>query len=207
MCNHGKEKCAQIYLSLLFQVFPLLLLFFFPASSVPSEIRFKAQRVLSRGRRSIAPGATWQILTGLSVLQPTSEFMFSLVHSYDLDYLFGGNAAYLAALQAAAAAANASAAAEAAVLQAAAGNRPRSILDTNQLSGNANFLDDYRPARPKQNRLKLKKKRSDNRKSALFKTFLLFLALDVTYSRSLQKYKYLDLRPLLDQETCFEILF
>ena len=120
----------------LFQVFcvPFLLLFLCSLAIVTgSETEVKVKRILSRQRRFIAPGANWQILTGISIFRPESQLVFDLVHSYPLDYLFGGNAAFLAAVRAAEAAAKAEAAAQAAVLAAAAATAAQDRLGYNLL--------------------------------------------------------------------------
>ena len=56
-------------------------------------VEIPVQRLLSRHRRFIAPGAIWDILIGVESIGANSEFRYDLVIHYSLDYLFGGNAA------------------------------------------------------------------------------------------------------------------
>ena len=51
------------------------------------------QRVHSRHRRFIAPGAVWDILIGIESIGDNSEFRYNLVIHYEMDYLFGGQGA------------------------------------------------------------------------------------------------------------------
>ena len=54
----------------------------------------------SRHRRFIAPGAIWDLLVGVEILYPNAEVRFDLKHTYELDYLFGGNEALIAEIAA-----------------------------------------------------------------------------------------------------------
>jgi hypothetical protein len=66
---------------------------------------FEVKRLHSRHRRFIAPGARWDLLFGVEVLWPEAEFRFDIVIQYQMDYLFGGDAALAGAIAAANAAA------------------------------------------------------------------------------------------------------
>ena len=84
--------------------------------SFSEEIEVK--RLHSRHRRFVAPGARWDILVGVEVLFSDYELRFDLIVKYELDYLFGGNAALAGAIAAANAAATAAQTANAAAIAA-----------------------------------------------------------------------------------------
>lgn len=72
-------------------------------TAVAEEIEVK--RLHSRHRRFIAPGARWDILAGFELLYNEAEVRFDVMVQYEMDYLFGGDAALAGALAGSSAAA------------------------------------------------------------------------------------------------------
>ena len=70
-------------------------------------MKIPVKRVHSRHRRFIAPGAVWDLMFGFEAIGSDFEARYDLVIHYQMDYLFGGSAAYAGAIAAADAAASA----------------------------------------------------------------------------------------------------
>ena len=71
-------------------------------------IKMPVKRLLTRHRRFIAPGASWEIFGGVEYVTLTNDFRYNVRFTYNMDYLFGGTATYAARIAANNAARNAS---------------------------------------------------------------------------------------------------
>jgi len=63
-------------------------------------LKIPVKRILSRHRRYIAPGASWDIFAGVQWFTPTHDFMYNVRIFYSMDYLFAGVPGYAARIAA-----------------------------------------------------------------------------------------------------------